>query len=623
MRVDIDTKVQPAPYSVLSILDGIAETILVIALLGELLAVVVNVLARLTLGVSFLWTEEVARIALSTLTFVGGTLAYRRGDHTCIRAVIDTLPLPVRRACLASADALVFVVAFVALLSSFNVLALNFHQATPILGWPVSIFAVPLTASMALLAFYAGAQLWHEHRASAFGAAVAAVAIGVAIYVTQAGWRQWVVGDVAIIVSLILFLMTIVIGLPIGFALLLSTASYLWIGDVAPIEALPQQMVNGTGNFILLAIPFFILAGLIMERGGISLRLVQFVYAFVGHLRGGVLQVMVLSMYLVSGLSGSKAADVAAVGTVMRAMLARQGYSSAEGAAVLAASAVMGETVPPSIAMLILGSITSISMAGLFIGGVIPAAVIALCLMVLIYVRARASGVTASARARWSERFKASIAAVPPLLMPLILFVGILSGAATPTEISAFAVLYGIALSLVAYREMNLRSFLRTVVDSIALTGMILFILSAASAFSWALTIAYVPQRIVSLLHGFNDSKDIFLIGSLVLLIVSGSLLEGLPALNILAPLLIPIAAKVGLSELHFGMTLIIAMGVGAFLPPVGVGFYVCCAVARAPLEAASRAMVPYLVVLLVGLLLVAFVPWFTLVLPLHFGFRG
>jgi tripartite ATP-independent transporter DctM subunit len=623
MRVDVDTEVRTPPDSVTRVLDGIAETILIIALLGELLAVVVNVLARLTLGVSFLWTEEVARIALSTLTFVGGTLAYRRGDHTCVRVVIDTLPPHIRRTCLALADALILLVAIVALLSSFEVLALNFHQTTPILGWPVSSFAAPLTVSMALLAFYAWRRLRYEHRASALGVTIAVVAIGVAVFATQPVWREWVAGDVAITFSLILFLIAVIIGLPIGFALLLSTASYLWIGDIAPIEALPQQMVNGTGNFILLAIPFFILAGLIMERGGISLRLVQFVHAFVGHLRGGVLQVMVLSMYLVSGLSGSKAADVAAVGTVMRTILARQGYSSAEGAAVLAASAVMGETVPPSIAMLILGSITSISMAGLFIGGVIPAAVIALCLMVLIYVRARASGVAPAERTRWPERLKASLAAVPPLLMPLILFVGILSGAATPTEISAFAVLYGMGLSLVAYREINLNSFLRTVVDSIALTGMILFILSAASAFSWALTIAYVPQRIVSLLHGFNDSKDIFLIGSLVLLIVGGSLLEGLPALNILAPLLIPIAAKVGLSELHYGMILIIAMGVGAFLPPVGVGFYVCCAVARAPLEAASRAMVPYLVVLLVGLVLVAFVPWFTLVLPHYFGFRG
>jgi tripartite ATP-independent transporter DctM subunit len=622
--VDIDAVIEEVPsHPAMRALDAVADTILVVAVLGELFAVIINVLARVVLGVSFLWTEEIARIALSTLTFVGGTVAYRRGDHTYVRAVIDTLPLYVHRRCVALADALVMAIAVIALLSSFELLALNWQQTTPILGWPVSNIAVPLTVSMALLAFYAAARLWREHRASALGVTVVVLGVAVVVFATQAIWRPWIVGDAAILLSLGFFFASVVVGVPVGFALLLSTASYLWIGDIAPIEALPQQMVNGTSNFILLAIPFFILAGLVMERGGISLRLVHFVYAFVGHLRGGLLQVMVLSMYLVSGLSGSKAADVAAVGTVMRGMLKKQGYSSAEGAAVLAASAVMGETVPPSIAMLILGSVTSISMAGLFIGGIIPAAVIAVCLMALIYVRARRSGVAPGARTSWSVRLDASIGAILPFMMPLILFVGILAGIATPTEVSAFAVLYGMFLSLVVYREMDWRSFYRTVVDSVALTGMILFILSAASGFSWALTIAYVPQRVVELLHGFNDSKDVFLIGSLILLIIGGSLLEGLPALNILAPLLIPIAGKIGISELHYGMMLIIAMGVGAFMPPAGVGFYVCCAVAKAPLEAASRAMVPYLVVLLIGLLVVTFVPWFTLVLPHYFGFRG
>jgi tripartite ATP-independent transporter DctM subunit len=624
MRVEIDTAVEEVPrHSAVRVLNGIAEIILVVAVLGELSAVVLNVVARVVLGVSFLWTEEIARIALSTLTFVGGTVAYQRGDHTYVRAVIDIMPLYAHRRCVALADALVLSVAIVALLSSFNLLALNWHQTTPILGWPVSNFAVPLTISMALLTFYAVERLWREHRASALGVIVAVLAIALIVTMSQGIWRPWIAGDTAIFLSLGFFFVAVIIGVPVGFALLLATASYLWIGDIAPIEALPQQMVNGTGNFILLAIPFFILAGLIMERGGISLRLVHFVHAFVGHLRGGLLQVMVLSMYLVSGLSGSKAADVAAVGTVMRGMLKKQGYSSAEGAAVLAASAVMGETVPPSIAMLILGSITSISMAGLFIGGIIPAAVIAVCLMILIYVRARKSGMTPAPRSSWSVRLNASVGAILPFLMPLILFVGILGGFATPTEVSAFAVLYGMFLSLFVYREMNWRSFFRTAIDSVALAGMILFILSAASGFSWALTIAYIPQRVVELLHGFNDSKDIFLIGSLILLIIGGSLLEGLPALNILAPLLIPIAGKIGISELHYGMMLIIAMGVGAFMPPAGVGFYVCCAVAQARLEAASRAMVPYLIVLLIGLLLVTFVPWFTLVLPHYFGFRG
>ncbi|HZL39936.1 MAG TPA: TRAP transporter large permease subunit [Pseudolabrys sp.] len=624
MRVETDTAADEAPrHPAVLMLNGIAEVVLVIAVLGELFAVVLNVAARVVLGVSFLWTEEIARIALSTLAFVGGTVAYQRGDHTHVRAVIDLLPLHVHRRCVALADTLVLLIAVVALLSSFELLALNWQQTTPILGWPVSNFAIPLTASMALLAFYAIERLWRDHRPSALGVIILVIAIGLAAYTTQSVWRPWAGGDVPIMLALAFFFLAVVVGVPVGFALLLSTASYLWISDVAPIEALPQQMVNGTSNFILLAIPFFILAGLIMERGGISLRLVRFVHAFVGHLRGGLLQVMVLSMYLVSGLSGSKAADVAAVGTVMRGMLRKQGYSNAEGAAVLAASAVMGETVPPSIAMLILGSVTSISMAGLFIGGIIPAAVIAVCLMILIYVRARRSGMTPEVRAPWSVRLNASIGALLPFLMPVILFVGILGGIATPTEVSAFAVLYGMFLSLVVYREMDLRSFFRTAVDSVALAGMILFILAAASGFSWALTIAYIPQRVVDLLHGFNDSKDIFLIGSLILLIIGGSLLEGLPALNILAPLLIPIAGKIGISELHYGMMLIIAMGVGAFLPPAGVGFYVCCAVAQAKLEAASRAMVPYLIVLLIGLLLVTFVPWFTLVLPHYFGFRG
>ena len=218
--------------------------------------------------------------------------------------------------------------------------------------------------------------------------------------------------------------------------LLLSTATYLWGTGTASLVVLPQTMVNGTGNFILLAVPFFILAGLVMERGGISIRLVRFIHALVGHMRGGLLQVTVASMYVVSGLSGSKPADVAAVGTVMRDELGER-HGAAEGAAVLAASAVMGETVPPSIAMLIVGSITSVSVGGMFIGGLIPAAVMALCLMALIYLRARASGAPRTPRASAGVIARAGLGAILPLLMPGTLLAGILLGVATPTEIAA------------------------------------------------------------------------------------------------------------------------------------------------------------------------------------------
>jgi tripartite ATP-independent transporter DctM subunit len=385
---------------------------------------------------------------------------------------------------------------------------------------------------------------------------------------------------------------------------------------------LPQTMVNGTGNFILLAVPFFILAGLVMERGGISIRLVGFIHALVGHMRGGLLQVTVGSMYVVSGLSGSKPADVAAVGTVMRDELSER-HGAAEGAAVLAASAVMGETVPPSIAMLIVGSITNVSLGAMFIGGLIPAAVMALCLMLLIYVRARAGGAPRLPRAGVNVVARAGLGAVLPLLMPGTLLAGILLGVATPTEIAAIAVIYGILLSSLVYRAMTWRGFMRIVIDTTALTGVLLFIFAAASSFSWTLTVAYLPQRLVILLQSVGDSATIFMICSIVLLILVGVLLEGLPSLNVLAPLLIPIAGKLGLSELHYALVLIIAMGIGGFMPFAGVGFYVCCAVMRCNIETASRAMLPYLVMLIAGLLVVAFVPWFTLFLPHYFGFHG
>ena len=208
-------------------------------------------------------------------------------------------------------------------------------------------------------------------------------------------------------------------------------------------------------------------------------------------------------------------------------------------------------------------------------------------------------------------------------MMPVILFAGILLGIATPTEVSSFAVVYGLMLSVVVYRELDLTAFLRAVLDAAMLAGMVLFILGAASGFSWALTVAYLPQRLVDLLHGVNDNTALFTIGSIALLIVIGSVLEGLPALIILAPLLLPIAGGIGMSELHYGIVLLIAMGIGAFLPPAGVGFYVACAIMRTDIEGAARAMLPYLAVLVIALLIVAFVPWFTVFLPRALGIGG
>ena len=217
---------------------------------------------------------------------------------------------------------------------------------------------------------------------------------------------------------------------------------------------------------------------------------------------------------------------------------------------------------------------------------------------------------------------RAALSAVLPLLMPVILIGGILAGIATPTEVAAFAVVYGLAIAIGVYRAMGWKSFIATVADTAALSGVLLFIFAAASGFSWTLTVAYLPQRLVTFLHAFGNSTEIFMVGSIVLLVAVGVLLEGLPSLNVLAPLLIPIAGKLGLSEMHYALVLIVAMGIGGFMPLAGVGFYVCCAIMRCDIEAASRAMLPYLIMVIIGLLIVAFVPWFALFLPKYFGFR-
>ena len=603
-------------------IDGLAQGLVAAALLGELAVVLSNVLARTWLHHSFLWADEVARFALSVLAFIGGAVAYRRREHAVVSLALDLFPKRTKEVCLALADVLVLFAAVLAAVASIDLIDTGWNERTPILQLPAALIAMPLPVGMALIALYAIVHLWRNHRRDAW-AVGPAFAVGVAIAAaTRSVWMGWFTGDVAIGTALALFFVAIFAGVPVGFVLLLSTVAYLWSSGGGSLVIVPQSMVNGTGNFILLAVPFFILAGLIMERGGMSVRLVRFIHAMVGHLRGGLLQVAVVSMYVVSGLSGSKPADVAAVGTVMRDELTER-HGAAEGAAVLAASAIMGETVPPSIAMLIVGSITNVSVAAMFIGGLIPAAVMALSLMALIYVRARRSNAPVIARAPLTVMLRAASGATLPLIMPGILLGGILAGIATPTEVAAFAAVYGLVLATVVYREMSLAAFVKTVIDTAALTGVLLFIFAAASGFSWALTVAYLPQRLVDLLHSVGASTTIFMAGSIALLIVVGVLLEGLPSLNVLAPLLLPIAGQLGLSGIHYALVLIIAMGVGGFMPLAGVGFYVCCAIMRADIEKAAHAMAPYLVAILIGLLIVAFVPSLTLVLPHYFGFRG
>ena len=598
-------------------LDSGFRAILVIALAIQLVIVLTGIVSRFWFDESLLWADEAAKLFLSLTAFVGGALAFRARHHTTVEFLTGRFSPRWRISFAVGIDMLILVAAATVGYVSLNLLSISSTSNTPILEINAAWLVLPLTVGMALMVLFAVERLVYFYPLRAVIPAVSVVAVLVGIVYAISVVPSLHLGNGAALgVMLLAFLMAVLLGLPVSFAMLLGSLMFLLISGVAPLIAAAQNTFDGTSNFILLTLPFFIWAGLIMEKGGISLRLVRFAMTLVGHMRGGLLQVVVLTIYMVSGISGSKIADVVAVGSVLRRELKKQGYKPEQGAAVLAASAAMSETIPPSLAMLVLGSVAPISIGTLFIAGLMPAAVIALLLMILNYVLSRRSKMASVPRATASELLRATGGAVLPLVMPVIMVIGIRFGVATPTEVSSVAVLYGLILAFGIYRAVDVKVLYEIAVESCLLAGMVLFIIAAAFSFAWTLTAANLPANLAMVLHSIGDNKTVFILGSIVLLIVVGSLLEGLPALIILGPLLMPLASQYGIDIIHYSMIMILAMGVGIFIPPIGIGFYVSCTVSESRLEATSRAMLPYLAVLIIGVLVVAFVPWFTLAVP-------
>ncbi len=586
------------------------------SLLAELAVLFGNVVVRAVFNYAFVWSLEVAQLALATLTFVGGAVAYRRNEHMHLRVLVDRLPVPARKFLSTISDLTVVCVCLTAGAYSIPLLRDDLPRRMQVLDISEAWTVAPMTVGLALFAYYAIRRVFRLPWRSVLPAvAVVATAVVVMSY-THEGWSQWLDASDVLWLTFAAFVLLLLIGLPLGFVLAMAALLYVFASGTTPLTFLPISMNNGVTSFVLLALPFFILAGFIMAYGGLSPPLATFASVLVGRLRGGLLHVIIVSTFLFSGLSGSKVADVAAVGATMRDMLETEGYDLAESTAVLAASAAAGETIPPSLAMLVLGSITTISISSLFAAGIVPAAVISLLLMSAVVIRGGGKSAIISGSYR-AELVKAGVRAIPPLLLPVILIGGIIGGIATPTEVSSFAVVYGILLAVAVYRALDLRGFWSLAVSAASTTGMILFIVSTASAFSWSLTIAGVPRAIGSGLISIGHySIPLFFLCAIVVLIVVGAVLEGLPALLIFGPLLVPVAGQLGINTLHFAIVLTVAMGIGTFAPPIGIGLYVSCAVMNTSLERVSRPMLPYIGVLLLALLLITLVPQLSLALP-------
>jgi C4-dicarboxylate transporter DctM subunit len=414
----------------------------------------------------------------------------------------------------------------------------------------------------------------------------------------------------------IAFIAFVAINVPIAFSMGLASILGLLMKGNIPLVIVPQKIFTGSDSFPLLAVPFFILAGALMDTGGISLRLVNLARALVGHFRNGLGVVSIVSEIFFSGISGSTAADTAAIGSIMIPAMNQAGYTPARATAIVCAACGMGILVPPCIAMVVYGGVANVSIGALFAGGFLPAFVMAAALMIQLNIQARRAGV---APGQWpgvkplAQAFKESLLA---LLMPIIIFGGILGGICTPTEAAVLAVAYGLVISMFVYREITISKLLEILLETGIVTGKVMIMVGMASVFAWILTREQVPQALANLIHSLGGGRILFLLIINMAFLLLGAVLEGVPALIMTVPILLPIATQFGIDPVHFGIILIANMGIGLFLPPVGLGVFIGCSIGKVTISEVAKPLLPYLGVNFATVLLITYWPWLTLVIP-------
>lgn len=418
-----------------------------------------------------------------------------------------------------------------------------------------------------------------------------------------------------LITIILIFLILIVFSLPIAFSMgIASLVGMIWTKDF--LMVIPQRIFNGMDSFVLLAVPFFILAGELMEAGGISHRLMRLADSLVGHLRGGLGMVAVVAEIFFSGISGSTSADTAAMASMMSPAMKESGYPAERAAAIICASCGMGILVPPCIAMVVYGIVANVSIAALFAAGFLPAFIMASVIMVLIYMQAKKLRLTPKPRSSAKEVLSAFKSSILALLMPIIIFGGILGGITTTTEAAVIAVVYGLIVGVFIYREVTWKQVGKILINTVSVTGIVLFLIGVASVFTWLLTLQQVPQILADAMLKLSKNPVVFLVLMNIAFLFIGAILEGIPALIMFTPIFLPIAQKLGVDPVHFGILLIANMGIGVFLPPVGVNFFIACSIVDVPITQGARALAPYLAVMFVTVILITFWPGIVLFLP-------
>jgi len=414
------------------------------------------------------------------------------------------------------------------------------------------------------------------------------------------------------------FIVLMLLGLDVGFSMVL--ASYLGIvfKTTRPVDLslVPMSMVSGVDQFSLVAIPLFILAGELMNRGGMTRRLVEFALALIGHVKGSLSQVAVITNIIMAGVSGSGVADASATGTILIPAMKDQGYDLEYSGAVLAAAATIGPIIPPSIPMIIYGAMANVSVAKLFLAGLLPGLLLGIGFMILCSVKANYRNYPKQERAGWQAIVQATLGAAWAIIMPVIVLGSIIFGFATVIEAATVAVVYALLVGLIIHRELNLRDLIDGLYDAGVTSGVIMILLAAAGPFGWLLAESRINYELAEFMFRITSNPWLMLLMVNILLLIVGCVIEPLPALIIFIPALIPLGVKLGLDPIHFGTIMVLNLMIGMLTPPVGFLLFVVAAIGNIPMGPLVREVRPFLWICLVVLLLVTFFPPLTTWVP-------
>ncbi len=606
--VPADTSVRPGQTArAAAFLGRVVEFTAAALVAVEIVILFAGVFARYVLHSPLAWVDELASILFLWLAMLGAAIALQRGEHMRMTAALNRYGEKTRAVLETLAIAAAFVFLALILPSAIGYTHEEHAIRTPALAMPNSWRVAAMPAGIALMLVFSGFKLARTPYALATLAATAGVLAllyaGASLF-AGAGNLNLIIFFVAAISGCVLA------GIPIAFAFAITTFAYLAVTTDVPLSIIPSRMDEGMSHLILLSIPLFVFLGKLVEMTGMAKAMVEFLASLLGHVRGGLQYVLIAAMYLVSGISGSKVADMAAVAPVLFPEMRKRGARDGDLIALLSATGAQTETVPPSIVLITIGSVTGVSIASLFTGGLVPALVLGTILCVLVFWRSRNDDLSHVRRASAKEIGRALAVAAPAIALPFVIRTAVVEGVATATEVSTLGIAYCVLAGLLVYRRFEWQRLGALLVETASLSGAILLIIGTATAMAWALTQSGFSHQLADAMSKVPGGALGFIVVSIIAFIVLGSVLEGIPAIVLFGPMLFPIAKSLGIHPVHYSMIVVLAMGIGLFSPPFGVGYYAACAIGKVDPDKGMREIGPYVAALFVGVIIVAAFPF-------------